>query len=149
VKDMDMQSSTQRSRSKRLLLVEDHQATADLVKIILEEEGYKVECVPNATSALLALTPAPGSNGDGDGDGLPDLVLLDLTLPDVEETQELDRVLSSARNLPPVLIMSAGPVPYVTTISERIKAAGIIYKPFDIDALVECVGSSLREKSFS
>jgi signal transduction histidine kinase len=55
----------------RVLVVEDHPVTLMYLGAVLKENGYQVALVPTATEAMAALDQA-----------LPDLVVLDLHLPD-------------------------------------------------------------------
>ena len=57
-----------------ILVVEDDQLQAAMVSRILEMDGYQVKVAPNAASANAALVERP----------MPDLVLLDVELPDTD-----------------------------------------------------------------
>lgn len=57
----------------RLLVVDDHQNTADLLAILLREEGYAVEVAYTGTEAIQKARRSG-----------PDAVLLDLALPDID-----------------------------------------------------------------
>lgn len=55
----------------RILVIDDEESIVDSISFALEREGYQVDCAANAAEALKLL--------DG---SLPDLVLLDVMLPD-------------------------------------------------------------------
>ena len=61
------------TRPSRILVVEDNPATLKILRGALEGEGYSVETVPDARTALAAATRT-----------LPDLVLQDLIPPDMD-----------------------------------------------------------------
>jgi CheY-like chemotaxis protein len=46
---------------EQILVVEDHQDSAELLQMILENEGYQVQCVDTGRDALKVLTPAPAN----------------------------------------------------------------------------------------
>ncbi|MEO8287825.1 MAG: response regulator [Chloroflexota bacterium] len=124
------------SGKKRILIVEDHNDTAELLNMILEDEGFEVKRASNATEAFDILSrdcliPAR----------CPHLVLLDLTMSGkdpVEMVCELD-----AATLPPMLVVSAKHDTLVESAARRIGAAGIIKKPFDVDDLMASIHHTL------
>ena len=60
-------------KPKRILVVEDDLVTCEVIQVVLEDFGFEMMTVHDAEQALQAAQDAP-----------PDLVLLDLTLPDVD-----------------------------------------------------------------
>ena len=66
-------------RARRILLVEDHEETARMITIILDEQGYEPTWVNSANLALNFLCDK-ASNGEP----LPDAMLLDLTMADMD-----------------------------------------------------------------
>jgi sigma-B regulation protein RsbU (phosphoserine phosphatase) len=78
-----------------VLLIEDNPGDADLVKLRLVETHppVKVDCVPRLADGLEALSSSH-----------PDLVLLDLELPDSHGAETFRRVLEKARNVPVVIL---------------------------------------------
>ena len=61
------------TRPNRILVVEDNPATLKMLRVALEAQGYSVVTTPDARTAL-----------DAASRSLPDLVLQDLTLPDMD-----------------------------------------------------------------
>lgn len=123
---------TDRRRRYRALVVEDDQAIRDLVKVVLEREGFMVEAVRSATSAIELLKTVQY-----------DLLILDLILPFVGGEEVLS-FLSDARpgTLRRVILTTASPRQLSCEFLERI--CTLLEKPFDIEALVliarECAG---------
>ena len=58
--------------TKRILVVEDDSITSGAVKMVLEWEGYRVDCAANGREALNHLRQA---------DEKPKLILLDVMMP--------------------------------------------------------------------
>jgi len=83
----------------RILVVEDDPADQELLRIAVERNGVQAEIVPVLTgrAALATLDTEP----------LPDLILLDLRLPDIDGLDLLSRVKQHARwSIIPVIILS-------------------------------------------
>lgn len=123
---------------KIVLLVEDHADTAEMLSLILETEGYRVQCAATASEALQILSGAVPARFD--------LVLLDLTLPDMNGDDMIRTLKKSRAQLPPVLIMSAKPAASLEDAARAIGAAGIVRKPFDIQVLLESIQSELNKQ---
>ncbi len=83
---------------KRILVVEDEPAIQDMIRMLLERVGYEVLPALNAAEAVQILR----------GKALPDVMLLDLMLPDVNGLELLRqmREKSAFENLP-IIIVSA------------------------------------------
>ena len=107
----------------RLLLVEDDTSLAAGLSLALRNKGFAVNHVARGDHALLAVQTDP-----------PDLMILDLGLPDMDGLEVLRR-LRSANHTLPVLILTAR-----DTTSEKIAGLDLgaddyLAKPFDIDEL--------------
>jgi len=122
-------------KSKTVLIVEDHADTAEMLVLILQSEGYDIRTARTAREAIKALSSA--------GNSQIDLVLLDLTLPDMSGDELIEQVKQSCVSVPPVFIMSAKTVASLNDAARSIGAAGVIRKPFDIQALLENIEAEL------
>lgn len=58
-------------KSKRILVVEDDPITCEVIQVVLEDFGFEIMVVQDAEQARQTVLDAP-----------PDLILLDLSLPD-------------------------------------------------------------------
>jgi DNA-binding response OmpR family regulator len=111
---------------KRVLLVEDDDAVAEVVGLILHESGYVVDRVSNVADALVSVhSEAPAA------------VLLDLTLPGASGIS----FLRACRESPtlaglPIALLSATPLPDLT---DGVAPDAVLTKPFDIDYLCTVV----------
>ncbi len=107
----------------RLLLVEDDTSLAAGLSLALRNKGFAVNHVARGDHALLAVQTDP-----------PDLMILDLGLPDMDGLDVLRQLRNTNRTIP-VLILTAR-----DTTSEKIAGLDLgaddyLAKPFDIDEL--------------
>jgi DNA-binding response OmpR family regulator len=120
-----------------ILLIEDHSDTAELLSLILENEGYRVKCALSGKEAFEALCgpqPTPCN-----------LILLDLTLPDMNGDDLIRTLRQTIARIPPIMIMSAKPASSIDAVAQAIGAAGVVPKPFDVDALLLKIRSALLD----
>ena len=115
----------------QVLLVEDDSAVRNLVSTTLDAHGYRVATAGTGESAVME---AASRN--------PDLILLDLGLPDIDGVSVIERVRSWSTV--PVIVLSAR-----TEDADKIAAldAGAddyLTKPFSVDELLARVRASLR-----
>jgi two-component system response regulator MprA len=116
----------------RILVVEDDWRIGAFVDRALSHRGYAVQVVREGTAAL-ALT------GDGTS---PDLVILDLMLPDMDGIEVARRLRS--RTQVPILVLTAR-----DTIADRVRgldagADDYLVKPFALEELLARVRAMLR-----
>ncbi len=110
--------------SRRILAIDDEEANVLLLASVLEREGYHdIHCVTDPTSAMDAFVTLA-----------PDLVLLDLMMPEVDGFQLLEAIKRHDRpdEFRPVLILTAD-----TTLQARRRALALgakdfVSKPFDV-----------------
>jgi CheY-like chemotaxis protein len=119
---------------KTVLVVDDELAITELLRAILEAEGYRVIAAANGLEALATLASADA-----------DLVITDLMMP-ILGGQELCRRLQADRSraAPPVVLMSA--------VGEALAGAGLSYqgflaKPFQIDEVLRVVAALIGKAS--
>ena len=114
--------------SKRVLVVEDSVLISSALRILLEANGYEVIVAGTASDAVEAATASP-----------PDVMLLDLTLPDGDGLSVLDDL--KARGAKPVTLAMTGHDDDIT--HARCMAAGcseILLKPVPINDLLRILG---------
>src|SRR5215210_5171140 len=117
---------------RTILLVEDDDALRDILAETLEEEGYKVVQAWNGKEAYGIATAI-----------VPDLVISDIGITYLSGVQLLAVLNNSlkTRNIPVIAI----------TGTERLlplEESGfreIIYKPFDMQELIDAVGAALPD----
>jgi DNA-binding response OmpR family regulator len=111
---------------KRVLLVEDDDAVAEVVGLILHESGYVVDRVSNVADALVSVHSE-----------VPAAVLLDLTLPGTSGLSFLRTCRESATLASlPIALLSGMPFPVP---EDGLVPDAVLTKPFDIDYLCTVV----------
>ena len=117
-----------------ILVVEDEPDTADLVKLILQENGYEVVHAADGQEALDKIASM----------SIPLLVLLDIQLPHVDGVT----ILETIRATPdwqhvPVVLLTAVVDPRCIRQAVAIKVQDYVLKPFTRDDLLRCVERTL------
>ena len=122
------------SLPKKIIIVEDQPAVADLFDEMLSMDGYQVIKIHSSTGALSVIWTEN-----------PDVVLLDIMMPDVSGLE----VLRFMRREPglqqiPVVIVSAKTLP--EDIRTGFEAGATVYltKPVDVNKLRETVAQVIR-----
>lgn len=121
-----------------LLMIEDDDRLAGMVSDYLGASGYAVTHAPDAGSGLERLQQA-----------LPELVILDLMLPDMDGLQVCQRI----RGLPgpagqvPVLMLTAKGDPMDRIIGLEMGADDYLPKPFEPRELLARIRAILRRKT--
>jgi DNA-binding response OmpR family regulator len=118
--------------SKKILAVDDDNDILDVIKIILEDEGYEVFTLANGKYVF-----------DVVEEKIPDLILLDVMLGGLDgrdicralkEHEEYKKIpvvmISASHNLNNLLLMPGAPDNFLA-------------KPFDIDRLIDMVKAQL------
>ena len=123
----------------KILVVEDDPLLRWSVTETLNDRGYRVSEARDASSALAALA----AGGRGDVDGRPDVVLLDLFLPDSSDLQLLAEM-RAARPDTPVILMTAHGSPDVTSDARCLGAFAVIDKPFEMADLAPLVDRAMK-----
>ena len=120
---------------KRILVVEDNADLAGGLQRNLEHEGHRVSVAGTADAALaLALRDAP------------DLVVLDLGLPDRDGYHVLEQLRERGCQSP-VLILSARGLESDKVRGFRLGADDYVTKPFGVVELMARIGAHLRRAS--
>jgi two-component system OmpR family response regulator/two-component system alkaline phosphatase synthesis response regulator PhoP len=114
-----------------ILMVDDDPSVAGLIAEILEGEGYAVKTVGTGAEAEAAIERIQ-----------PDLVLLDIMLPDADGLMLCNRLLQQWPA--PVIMLSGSRRESDRILSLRLGADDFIAKPFDTFELVARVQAVLR-----
>ena len=121
-----------------VLLIDDDLRLASMVSDYLCASGYQVVHAPNAATGLERLQQA-----------LPELVILDLMLPDIDGLQVCQRIrsLPGAAGQVPVLMLTAKGDPMDRIIGLEMGADDYLPKPFEPRELLARIRAILRRKS--
>jgi two-component system cell cycle response regulator DivK len=118
----------------RVLLIEDIEDNVLLVERVLTANGYEVLHAPDGETGLQMAT-----------DERPDLILLDLGLPDLDGqtvASQLRRAPETARI--PIVVVTAWPEETARQMVKAYGCNGYISKPIKVATLLEQVASHLR-----
>ena len=126
-----MPGATAPSDAARILVVDDDDQIRSFVHDVLVEEGFVVDTAANGAAATARGTAAP-----------PDLVVLDMMLPDMRGEDVADALHARLGDELPILVITAD-----TSASEkarRTSAYGYLRKPFDLDDFLKLVDQGLQ-----
>jgi CheY-like chemotaxis protein len=111
----------------RILLADDSPHAQRMGEMILREEGYQVVTITDGATVLLRLRDVD-----------PDLVLVDVTMPTKSGYEICEYVKSSLNHLHTRVVLIAGALDPVDALeARRVKADGVIKKPFEASAMLE------------
>src|SRR5882757_4128912 len=127
--------TTPPGNGRRVLVVDDEPNIAELVATALRYEGFEVRTAADGASALAAVR-----------DLAPDLVVLDVMLPDADGFELQARIRADGQHVP-VLFLTAR-----DAVEDRVRgltlgADDYMTKPFSLEELVARVHAVLRRTS--
>ncbi len=119
------------TRKDRILLVDDEVSIQRAVAPLLRSHGYEVDVVGTGAEAVSAVA-----------NEAPDLIVLDLGLPDLEGAEVCRRIRKSSKV--PIIILSARSGEAEKVAALDIGADDYITKPFGSDELLARIRVALR-----
>ncbi|QXL83964.1 response regulator transcription factor [Comamonas sp. NLF-1-9] len=127
--------------SAQLLMIEDDHRLAQMVVQYLQQSALQVEHVDNAAAGLARLE-TPGAQT------LPDLVILDLMLPDMDGLEVCRRLRALPGNAGkvPILMLTAKGDPMDRVIGLEVGADDYLPKPFEPRELLARIRAILRRR---
>lgn len=117
-------------KAKKIIVADDDPAILDAIRLMLEFEGYDVECYPNGNGLLNM------------AEEMPDLLLLDIWMSGTDGRdlcQQLKQQ-DSTRDIPVIMISASH------DIESSARAAGaddFLAKPFDINELLDKIEKNI------
>lgn len=117
----------------KVLVVDDEPPIRKLLRMGLSAQGYDVLDAPNGKTALELL------------DEKPNLVILDLGLPDIDGLELLRRIRHSQEGLPVVVLSSRGDEAGKVAALD-LGADDYVTKPFGMDELLARMRAALRHQ---
>jgi two-component system, chemotaxis family, chemotaxis protein CheY len=118
---------------RRVLVVDDDDELAEVVRQVLRDAGYSVATVRHGAAAL-DLTQHVS----------PDLILLDLSMPIMDGWSFVAQYRRTAKKGARIVLLTANSA--APDIARTLEADGYIVKPFSIDDLIAMVARELPSR---
>jgi DNA-binding response OmpR family regulator len=131
-----MMSQSEQPARTWILVVEDDAAVGEMLTTVLEMEGYETARADSGVEAINLLAGI-GAHGSMRHDCSPDLMLLDLQLPAMDGVQMVRHLAHLKQRVPPIILVSAKRPEAVEAAAVAIGAAAVLYKPFQIEELLD------------
>src|SRR5258707_14606634 len=113
----------------RILIAHVSRDAQRMGELILREEGYEVVTITDGATVLLRLRDVD-----------PDLILVDVTMPTKSGYEICEYVKSSLRHVHTRVVLIAGALdPVDEKEAQRVRADGILKKPFESSVVIEMV----------
>lgn len=127
--------SAQATEEKCILVCDDDKNTIDLLKAILEKEGYSVQSVTNSDKIFFKIDKCK-----------PGLILMDIWMPEIggELSTHLLKHHKETQDIP-ILILSGDSE--IENIARDSGADGYIRKPFNVQELIQTVDDYFRSST--
>lgn len=119
-----------------ILVVDDELGIRDLLSEILNDEGHHVELAENAAEARIARQQSH-----------PDLVLLDIWMPDTDGVSLLKEWAATGALTMPVIMMSGHATIDTAVEATRIGAYAFLEKPITLQKLLKAVEQALTRNA--
>lgn len=122
---------------ERILIVDDEEDLLELMRYNLNREGYRVQCVTTGEAAL-----------DAANKEVPDLIVLDLLLPNVDGLEVCRRLKAESKTKHiPVLMLTAKAEEADVVAGLELGADDYMTKPFSPRVLLARAKAVLRRKA--
>ena len=122
---------------KKVLVVDDDRSLTELLQMVLEDAGYQVALAENGREAIVSAAMDP-----------PDLVVLDVVMPEMDGWATSDHLLSHERTAKiPIIFLSARVAAEDQLRGWYRGCFDYLTKPFDIQELLEKVSQALAAPS--
>ncbi len=122
--------------SNQILIVDDEPAILDTLSGILQDEGYEVSSAKDGQEALKLVRAEPA----------PDLVLLDIWMPDLDGIETLRRALQTNPRLLVVMMSGHGSIESAVK-AIKLGAYDYIEKPLSLEKITILIKHALHERN--
>ena len=121
-------------QKEKILVVDDDKNICDLLRMYLEKEGYAVVLAHNGVDAVSVF-----------GSESPDLVLLDIMLPQLDGWQVCREIRKTSET--PIIMVTAKDETFDKVLGLELGADDYVTKPFDTKEIVARIKAVLRRTS--
>jgi DNA-binding response OmpR family regulator len=126
---------TKRTGKKRILLVEDERAYADMIKLRLEAHGFKVLIARDGAEGFRLAT-----------EELPDLILLDIMMPKMDGLSVLEKIKRNEKTVEiPVVMLTASAEKDMYLRSKELWASEFLLKTCEPEQLLSVIEAHLAK----
>lgn len=122
----------------RILLVEGDLDSGEAIRMLLEMDGFDLYLASSGREAIEVFERTHAT------ESRPDVVLLDLMLPDMDGVEVMRR-LSEIATPPPLIIHSAAPLSAIQAAAEHLGAVGVLRKPTPGSVLTQALRALLAQ----
>jgi two-component system response regulator VicR len=124
------------NRPKKILIIDDEKSFCEVISYTLQKSGFEINCYNDPKEALLNIN-----------DNLPDLILLDILMPEIDGLELLVNLKKDlGEKCPPIILLTN--LQYTKDgrkIDEdfafSIGANGIIYKSNNLDEVINKISN--------
>ena len=117
----------------KILIVEDEESVLDPLELLLAKEGFSIETARDGKEALEKFAKVA-----------PDLILLDLMLPEVSGTEVCRQIRSKSQV--PIIMLTAKDTEVDKVVGLELGADDYVVKPYSKAELVARIKAVLRRK---
>ena len=118
-------------RPGKILVVDDDPDVRMATRDFLSSKGYEVVVAEGGREALTLLDASP-----------PDVVLLDVAMPDLDGMETLKRIVATHPTMPVIMVTANADIE-ITSKVLQLGAADYVPKPFDLDYLDQAISIQL------
>jgi len=116
---------------KTVLIIDDDPADQKMMADILHQEGYQTRSAGIGPEGISSARKQP-----------PDLIILDLVMPDMNGIEALREFRKELPAVPVVMCSRAG-LEQVVALALRVGAAGYIIKPYNRELVIRTINSEI------
>lgn len=117
-----------------ILIVDDDSSLRDTLSDILEEKGYEVVTAQDGPTAIEEVKKRPF-----------DLALIDIMMPGMNGVETLREIKAASSQMTALIITGQTAIEGLVSEALEAGASGVLYKPLDIDSIVEMISSRVEE----
>lgn len=117
---------------RKILLIDDEPDLLELIKEILEREGYQIFCASNGAAGILLNEQEN-----------PDLIVLDLRMPDMDGIETLQHIRKTDDQVIVVILTGYG-CPDTIRDAVDLNVSEYLSKPFENEELVSVISKALE-----
>jgi len=118
-------------RPGKILVVDDDPEVRMATRDFLSSKGYEVAAAEGGREAIRLIDASP-----------PDVVLLDVAMPDMDGMETLKRIVATHPAMPVIMVTANADIE-ITSKVLQLGAADYVPKPFDLDYLDQAISIQL------